>query len=82
MPKTSSNRCMTKIPCFLLCLQCPLVHLLGLSQLALISIEKAQVVDGAECGCMLRAACFLFSLQCPLVHLLGAREDLPVLLVD
>ncbi len=29
---------------FLLSLQCPLVHLLGLSQLALISIEIAQIM--------------------------------------
>ena len=42
-----------------------------LSQLALISIEKAQVVDRAECGRMLRALYFLVSLECPLVYLLG-----------
>ena len=35
--------------CFLVSLQCPLVHLLGLSHLALISIET-WVVTGAECG--------------------------------
>ena len=62
---------MFRTPYFLVSLQCPLVHLLRLSHLALISIEVAQVVDGVECGCMLRAPCFLVSLQCPLVHLLG-----------
>ena len=53
---------MLRAPCFLVSLQYPLIHLLGLSHLALISIEKAQVVDGVECGCMLKALCFLVSL--------------------
>ena len=61
---------MTKALCFLLSFQCPLVHLLGLSHLALTLIEIAQVVDGVECGCMLRTPCFLVSLQSALVHLL------------
>ncbi len=47
-----------------------LVHLLRLGQLALISIEKAQVVDSAECGGMARAPCFFLAIQCSLIHLL------------
>ena len=61
---------MLRAPCFLVSLQCPLIHLLGLSYLALISIQEAQVVDDIECGCMLRGPSFLQSLQCPLIHLL------------
>ena len=38
------------------------VTVLDYSYLALISIEKAQVVDGVECRCILRALCFLLSL--------------------
>jgi hypothetical protein len=35
-------------PCLLLALQRPLVHLLGLDELALVGIEVRQVVDCVE----------------------------------
>ena len=65
----SCNILQTK--CLLVSLQRPLVHLLGLVQLALGFVEVAQVVDRVKCLCMIWAPCLLVSLQCLLVHLLG-----------
>ena len=40
-------------------LQRPIVHLLRLAELALVRVEKAQVVDRVECRCVLRTECLL-----------------------
>jgi hypothetical protein len=56
--------------CFLKSLQSPLIHLLCLSQLALITVENAQVVDCEEYGCMVYTECLLTSLESLQIHLL------------
>jgi hypothetical protein len=60
--------------CLLLALQRPLVHLLGLDELALGCIEVRQVVDRVERRRVLWPLCLLLALQRPLVHLLGLDE--------
>lgn len=45
---------MLRAPYFLFSLQYPLIHLLRLCHLALIFIEKIQVVDSVECECIPR----------------------------
>jgi hypothetical protein len=51
-------------------LQCPLVHLLRLVQLAMDPVEAAQVVDRGQCRRVGRPECLYVPSQRPLVHLL------------
>jgi hypothetical protein len=62
-------------------LQGPLMHLLFFGQLALITVEKAQVTDCVERRCMVCTKGFLISLQSPLMHLL-CLSQLPLIVVE
>jgi hypothetical protein len=55
-------------------LQRPLVHLLGLDELALGFVKARQVVDRVERRRVLWPLCLLLALQRLLVHLLGLDE--------
>ena len=64
---------MIRTPCFLVFIQCSLIHLLRLGQLALISIEKAQVVDGVKCRCATSFYCIPFR---RILRFIGRMEKL------
>lgn len=68
-------------PKLLIPIQGPLVYLLGLHQLALIFIEIASIVGGAERECTVRSLCFFVSTQGPLVYLLGL-DHLALIRID
>ena len=42
--------------------------------MALIGVDKTQIVDGIECGGVLGSQCLLFSSQCAVVHHLRIFE--------
>ena len=58
----------------LIAFQCPLVHILGLSQPALVGVEVSKVVDRAERRRVVWPERLLRTLQRPLVHLLSLGQ--------